>query len=110
MIAFESRHRRCGLIGLPEQLLRPFEQLLPCRGRADGFPLTDEQLQTVMISDVFFRYSDKYDREEIKRGVSIREVLADVLPEDDLSILLEKCETALRQEPVSTQLPRYTRT
>ena len=68
--------------------------------------LTDEQLQTVMISDVFFRYSDKYDREEIKRGVSIREVLADVLPEDDLSILLEKCEAALRQEPVPPYLLR----
>ena len=68
--------------------------------------LTDEQLQTVMISDVFFRYSDKFDREEIRRGVSIRELLEGVLPEDDLSILLEKCAAALRQEPVPPYLLR----
>ncbi len=53
--------------------------------------LTDEQLQTVMISDVFFRYNSSFEREEIRRGVPVREVLAGVLPEDDLSILLEKC-------------------
>ena len=42
---------------------------------------------TVMISDVFFRYSGKFDREEIRRGVSIREhnaptdVLFQIAPE-----------------------------
>ena len=68
--------------------------------------LTDEKLLTVMISDVFFRYSGKFDREEIRRGVSIRELLDGVLPEDDLQILLEKCEAALRQEPVPPYLLR----
>ena len=68
--------------------------------------LTDEQLQTVMISDVFFRYNSSFEREEIRRGVPVREVLAGVLPEDDLSILLEKCEAALRQAPVPPYLLR----
>ena len=68
--------------------------------------LTDEQLQTVMISDVFFRYNNTFEREEIRRGVPIREVLAGVLPDDDLSILLEKCEAALRQDPIPPYLLR----
>ena len=68
------------------QLLRTYPYLLV---------LTDEKLLTVMISDVFFRYSGDFEREEIRRGVPLREVLAGVLPEDDLSILLEKCEAAL---------------
>ncbi len=68
--------------------------------------LTDEQLRTVMISDVFFRYNDAFEREEIRRGVPVREVLAGVIPEDDLSILLEKCEAALRQDPVPPYLLR----
>ena len=68
--------------------------------------LTDEKLHTVMISDVFFRYNDAFEREEIRRGVPVREVLTGVLPEDDLSILLEKCEAALRQDPVPPYLLR----
>ncbi len=80
-----------------DQLLKTYPYLLI---------LTDEQLQTVMISDVFFRYSNKFDREEIRRGVSIRELLEGVLPEDDLSILMEKCAAALRQEPIPPYLLR----
>ena len=57
--------------------------------------LTDEQLLTVMSSDVLFRYSCRYDREEIRRGVPIQNVLTGVLPKYDLSILLEKCGEAL---------------
>ncbi len=68
--------------------------------------LTDEHLETVMISDVFFRYSSAFERDEIRRGVPIRDVLAGVLPETDLSILLEKCEAALWQEPVPPYLLR----
>ena len=70
--------------------------------------LTDEQLLTVMISDVFFRYSDEFDREEIRRGVPIREVLAGVLPKDDLAILLEKCQAALDGLAVPPYLMRST--
>ncbi len=68
--------------------------------------LTDEQLRTVMVSDVFFRYSDDYEREEIQRGVPIRDVLADVLTENDLENLMRKCEAALRQMPVQPYLLR----
>lgn len=80
-----------------DQLLKTYPYLLI---------LTDEKLHTVMISDVFFRYNDAFEREEIRRGVPVREVLTGVLPEDDLSILLEKCEAALRQDPISPYLLR----
>ena len=80
-----------------DQLLKTYPYLLI---------LTDEQLRTVMISDVFFRYNSSFEREEIRRGVPVREVLTGVLPEDDLSILLEKCEAALRQDPVPPYLLR----
>ena len=68
--------------------------------------LTDEQLLTVMSSDVLFRYICRYDREEIRRGVPIQNVLTGVLPKYDLSILLEKCGEALAGAAVPPYLMR----
>ncbi len=68
--------------------------------------LTDEKLQTVMISDIFFRYNKAFDKEEIRRGVPLREVLDGVLPKYDLAILLEKCSSALAGLTVPSYLMR----
>ena len=68
--------------------------------------LTDEKLLTVMISDMFFRYSSDFDREEVRRGVPLREILSGVLPKYDLAILLEKCSTALAGLTVPSYLMR----
>ncbi len=66
--------------------------------------LTDDQLQTVMASDVFFRYNDKYTKEQIRVGVPVQEILKGVLDDTDLHVFLEKCRTALSGRSIQSYL------
>ncbi len=68
--------------------------------------LTDDQLQTVMTSDVFLKYNDKYSKEQLRMGVPVKEVLKGVLDDIDLHIFLEKCTTALSGHPIEPYIIR----
>ncbi len=68
--------------------------------------LTDARLRTVMTSDLFFRYSDRYSPEEIRRGIPLQTMMSGVLPSNDLVEFLEKCENALNQKLSPTYLLR----
>ncbi len=57
--------------------------------------LTDDQLMTVMTSDVFFEYNKDFDKDQIRRGVPVQNVLSEIMDEKEQRIFLEKCRTAL---------------
>ena len=57
--------------------------------------LTDDQLMTVMTSDVFFEFNKDYDKDQIRRGVPVQDVLTDIMDEKEQRLFLEKCRTAL---------------
>ncbi|MBR1854864.1 MAG: response regulator [Lachnospiraceae bacterium] len=68
--------------------------------------LTDDQLQTVMTSDVFFAYNAKYDRDKLRRGVPLKDALTGVLEEADLEAFMEHCQAALLGDEVEPYLVR----
>ncbi len=68
--------------------------------------LTDEQMNTVMASDVFFSYAPEYDRDKVKRGIPLRDALEHVLPAADLSELIEHCRQVLQEGSVEPYLLR----
>ncbi|MBQ9359873.1 MAG: response regulator [Lachnospiraceae bacterium] len=68
--------------------------------------LTDDQLQTVMVSDVFLTYKQDYDKDQIRRGVPVKDALSGVIGESDLNIFLEKCEIALSGKAIEPYLIR----
>lgn len=70
--------------------------------------LTDDQLMTVMTSDVFLKFNDKYSKEQLRTGVAVRDVLKGVLDETDLRIFLEKCAIALSGQAVEPYIIRNT--
>ncbi|MBQ7584310.1 MAG: response regulator [Lachnospiraceae bacterium] len=70
--------------------------------------LTDDQLQTVMISDVLLKLSGKFRKEQIHMGVPVSDVLEGVMDEINLHIVLEKCATALSGNPVEPYIIRNT--
>ncbi len=70
--------------------------------------ITDENIFTVMVSDVFFRYAPEYDRDKIRRGVPLREALLNVMPEDDRQDLLARCALVLGGEKMEPFLLRTT--
>ena len=61
--------------------------------------LTDEQMKTVMTSDVYYRYSD-ISREKIRQGVHIKEALSGFMGPMDLEKLIDKCDRTLALQPV----------
>lgn len=68
--------------------------------------LTDDQLQTVMNSDVFFVYNTAYDRDKLCRGVPLRDALTGVLDERELDRFMADCESALQGNMVEPYLVR----
>ena len=68
--------------------------------------LTDDQLQTVMVSDVFLTYNCDYDRDQFRRGVPVKDALSGVIGESDLNIFLEKCGIALSGKAIEPYLIR----
>ena len=68
--------------------------------------LTDDQLMTVMTSDVFLKYNDRYSKEQLRMGVALKDALKGVLDEIDLNLFLEKCETALAGQTVEPYIIR----
>lgn len=68
--------------------------------------LTDDQLQTVMTSDVFFAYNAKYDRDKLRRGVPLKDALTGVLEETDLDAFMKHCQAALLGNEVEPYLVR----
>ena len=70
--------------------------------------ITDENIFTVMVSDLFFRYAPEYDRNKIRRGVPLREALLNVLPEDDRQDVLARCSLVLGGENMDPFLLRTT--
>ena len=70
--------------------------------------ITDENIFTVMVSDLFFRYAPEYDRDKIRRGVPLREALMNVMPDDDRQDLLARCSLVLGGESMDPFLLRTT--
>ncbi len=70
--------------------------------------LTDENMRTVMVTDLFFSYAPKYNQDMIKRGVPLKEALAPVFPADDLDKLIRHCELVLKERVSDTFLLRTT--
>ena len=68
--------------------------------------LTNHQLQTVMTSDMFFRYETRYDEDEIKRGIPLSLALANILPGDLMHDLLSNCYQVLKGESIEPYLVR----
>ena len=62
--------------------------------------LTDDQLNTVITSDLYFEYNHTYDRNEIHRGVPLRDAMTGVFEGAELDMLAEKCRAALAGEAV----------
>lgn len=62
--------------------------------------LTDDKYQTVMVSDIYYRYG-KLGREQIERGAYLGDVLEGILSEDQLSELLDKCQKALKGNAIA---------
>ena len=80
------------------------EQLL--RSAANLLILTDDRMQTIVTSDVFFEYNNRYDKLRVKQGIPLAEALSGVLEEKDLRELIEKCTLALEGESIDTYLVR----
>ncbi len=68
------------------QLLKTYPHLLI---------LTDDQLQTVMTSDVFFDHNRTFSKDEIERGVPLRDALSGILAESDLNHFMVMCQAAM---------------
>ncbi len=68
--------------------------------------LTNASLSTVMTSDVFFVYTNAFNKEMIESGVPLRDAMGAILTGQDLETLLSKCEEALRGENVEPYLMR----
>ncbi len=69
------------------------DQLL--RSAANLLIMTDARLRTIMTSDVFFVYNDKFDKLKIKQGVPLKEAMEGILCEEELNDFLRKCTLAL---------------
>ncbi len=65
--------------------------------------LTDEKLNTVMTSDVYFQFGG-CNRARIQSGVQLREALEGILPEEEFSDFLDKCKKALEGEYVGSYI------
>ncbi|MCR5623185.1 MAG: response regulator [Treponema sp.] len=70
--------------------------------------LTDEKMDTVMASDVFFSYAPEYDKDKVKRGIPLKDALEHVLPADDLEKLVGLCQQVLEDGSVPPYLLRTT--
>ncbi len=70
--------------------------------------LTNDQLRTVMTSDVFLKYNDRYSKDQIRVGVPVRDILTGVMDEVDLHIFLEKCATAMAGHAIEPYLIKNT--
>ncbi len=68
--------------------------------------MTDHQLRTIMTTDVYYTYSEAYDKDAIQRGIPLRDAMAELLGEAELDELLRKCERALAREPVESYILR----
>jgi signal transduction histidine kinase/DNA-binding NarL/FixJ family response regulator len=62
--------------------------------------LTDDQLNTVITSDLYFEYNSSYGRSEIHRGVPLRDAMTGMFPEQELDMLIDRCRVALAGESV----------
>ncbi|MBQ9538182.1 MAG: response regulator [Treponema sp.] len=70
--------------------------------------LTDENMMTVMVSDIFFKYATEYDPERIRRGIPLREAFNHIFPEKDLDKLMARCIQVLGGEEQGPYLLRTT--
>ncbi len=59
--------------------------------------MTDDNLQTILISDLYFKYS-KFDRKRIEAGVHLREALNGLISQEKLDHFIDECEAALHGE------------
>ncbi len=57
--------------------------------------MTDDQMCTALVTDTFFKYNDRFDREAIRRGVPLQEALSGMMAERELNGLLEKCRAVM---------------
>ncbi len=63
--------------------------------------LTNRQLQTVMISDIFFRHDREFTKAQVQRGVPLSKALGHYLRPEQLGELMEKCERVLNGKDVA---------
>ncbi len=68
--------------------------------------LTDEQLHSVLTSDLFFTYNHGYNRDMIRQGVALRELMDGMLEESDLDAFMENCRAATAGEWIEPYLVR----
>ena len=75
--------------------------------------LTDANMTTVMVSELYFRFGD-VDREVVRRGIHLKDAFEDWFDEEQLSLFLENCQAALDGEDpdpyiIRTEIRRETR-
>ena len=68
--------------------------------------LTDRQLQTVMISDVYFRHKTSVTRDQVHHGIPLERILLTYFNEDQIRELLKKCEDVLEGRDMEPYLVR----
>ena len=68
--------------------------------------LTDDRMQTIMTSDVFFVYNKKYDKLRIKQGIPLSKAVEGILSGADLSEFLDKCSSALEGVSIDPYLTK----
>ena len=66
--------------------------------------LTNRQMQTVMISDIYFRHEKEITKAQVQRGVPLAQVLRNYLSPELAAKLLEKCELVLKGKDVPPYL------
>ncbi len=66
------------------------------------FIMTDDQLCTVITSDLYFQYNSSYDKNAIRHGIPLRDALSEMFPEPELDTFMEKCRAALTGELVKS--------
>ncbi|WP_274968793.1 ATP-binding protein [Succinimonas amylolytica] len=65
--------------------------------------LTNRQMQTVMISDIYFRHEKEITKAQVQRGLPLHQVLRNYLSPEQSQELLDKCEQVLN----GTDVPPY---
>ncbi len=69
--------------------------------------LTDERLNTIMVSDVYYEYEHSCTREEVLQGVAAERVLSDFFFGTALTILQDKCRRCLKGEKIKPYIQRF---
>ena len=62
--------------------------------------MTDETLHTVLVSDAHYMINDSYTEDQIKNGVSIRDLMEAVMTDESMDEFMNLCHAALTGHPI----------